>query len=148
METSRRYSYLFYLFLLLYPLGIVSAEFFQWVARRRNDTLAPSERAYQASRARRRLLLAACSASTVVLFWGGAENDFWWGEPTRFAAFVTAVIVSFAVAAVLRLVIRRAAAHYPVLVIRDLQLKQVQLQEEVAELQKRLHHLRYAGGLS
>ena len=73
----------------------------------------------------------------------------WWRfEPDLFGPGEFLLAEAFVVAAaLLRFVIRRAAARYPVLVIRDLQLKQVKLQEEVEELQKRLHHLRYAGGL-
>lgn len=148
LETSRRYSYLLYLFLLVYPLSIVSAEFFRWLARRADAALVARERAYQASRARLRLLLATVSTATIAMFWWGTEHDFWFEQRTQFATFVTAVLVLLAASGLLRFVIRRAAARYPVLMIRELQLKQVQLQQEVDELQKRLHTLRFAGGLS
>jgi hypothetical protein len=148
LQTSRRYSYVIFFLLMLYPVSVLGTELFHWIGRRNVTSLGERERAYLASRARRRLSLAVASMGTIVLFWWGTENNFWWDKPPLLAAFATAVLVLLVVAALLRFMIRRAAVQYPVLVIRELQLKQLKLQEEVEELQKRLHSLRFAGGLS
>ena len=147
LETTRQYSLILYLLCLIYPLAIFSSESLQWFARRYETGLTDRDRRYYGRRLRRRLMLAAVLTGTIVLFWWGSAHNFWWERPQQLALFAAAVIALGLTSAVLRIIIRRAAARYPVLVIRDLYQKQVELQEEVEELRKRLHSFRFAGGM-
>src|SRR4029079_1086078 len=125
LETGRQYSLIIYLLCLIYPFSILMSESLQWLGRRFERGLTDRDRRYYARRMRRRLMLAAVLSGTVILFWWGEVHAFWWEQPQQLALFAMAIVTLMLTSAALKLIIRRAAARYPVLVIRDLHQKQL-----------------------
>jgi hypothetical protein len=133
-----RTAWLGYALLFLYPLGIVLSEALAAWERRKDGFHTDRDRRYFARQRGRNLLMAACATGSIFLFWVAGEHSFFWDQPERAMILAAAIGLLLLAAAGLRAIHRRAVQHYSAAILDDLRRQQAALQDEVADLRKRL----------
>ena len=124
--------------LMVYPLRIVLSEIASWLSRRGEPVLTDLDRRYWRKRVRRRLMMATLSATLVLLMTVGAYLFPWYRSASWFTGYcVISLVLTFWIGG-LSFLIKRAEARYEKAVVQQLRRQQLELQQEVDELRRRL----------
>ena len=129
---------LFAAVLMVYPLRIVLSEIASWWSRRGEPVLTDLDRRYWRKRIRRRLLMAALSAALVLLMTVGAYLFPWYRSASWFTGYCVVSLVLTLWIGGLSFLIKRAEARYGQAIVQQLRRQQLELQQEVDELRRRL----------
>jgi hypothetical protein len=133
--------------LALYPIGILISELSGWWTRRHDRDLSVLDQTYHRTRLRRRLLLAGLLLGLAILVPLGGYSFQWANSPAWLTAYWGVVLLLAVWAWVLGAVVKRSAKWYAQAVVRELRRNQLELQQELDDLRKRIANLRLTAGV-
>ncbi|WP_164103398.1 hypothetical protein [Candidatus Laterigemmans baculatus] len=138
---TRRLAWLTAGLLSLYPLSILLGELFGAWFRQDAAELTDLDRQYRRTRLLRRLLLSACWIALIILGTIASLNSYWWGQPRSFTLFCVAAAVLGIAIATLTSMIKEAAKHYSLTLLRQMRREQLEIRTDLDELCKRMRQV-------
>lgn len=133
--------------LALYPMAITVSELSAWWTRRHDSDLNELDQKYHRTRFRRRLLLAGLLLALAILVPLGGYSIQWTNSPAWLTAYWGIVLLLAAWAWGLGSLVKWSAKRYGQAVVRDLRRNQLELQQELDDLRKRIAQLRLTAGV-